>query len=84
MVYNDLLSHLIDLHTDELCQCPIDLHLCKIFTLYFINPGDFEISSGGYILVKKALDAEVKPLYNLTIEATDLGQPRRSNTVSNY
>ena len=51
---------------------------------FFANLGDFEISSGGYILVKKTLDAEVKPLYTLTIEAKDQGQPSRSNTVSNY
>ena len=40
---------------------------------FFANLGDFEISSGGYILVKKALDAEVKSLYTLTIEAKDQG-----------
>ena len=51
--------------------------------MYFTNAGDFEISSGGYILVKKTLDAEAKSSYILTIEAKDQGQPSRSNTVSN-
>lgn len=46
--------------------------------MYFTNLGDFEISSGGYILVKKTLDAEVKSLYTLTVEAKDQGQPSRS------
>lgn len=41
--------------------------------------GNFEITPGGYILVKRSLDAEVKSLYNLTIEAKDEGQPKRSN-----
>ncbi|KAL9962398.1 hypothetical protein ACROYT_G031498 [Oculina patagonica] len=43
--------------------------------------GNFEITPSGYILVKKALDAEVKSLYNLTIEAKDKGEPSRSNTT---
>lgn len=56
----------------------------NIYAVYFTNLGNFEISPGGYILVKKTLDAEVKSLYNLTIEAKDQGEPSRSNTVSNY
>lgn len=56
----------------------------NIYAVYFTNLGDFEISSGGYILVKKTLDAEVKSLYTLTVEAKDQGQPSRSNTVSDY
>lgn len=55
-----------------------------VYCVFFTNLGDFEISSGGYILVKKTLDAEAKSLYNLTIEAQDQGQPRKSNTVSSY
>ncbi|KAJ7358979.1 hypothetical protein OS493_019884 [Desmophyllum pertusum] len=43
--------------------------------------GNFEITPSGYIIVKKALDAEVKSHYNLTIEAMDEGQPSRSNTT---
>jgi len=61
-----------------------DLQKKIIYAVFFANLGDFEISSGGYILVKKTLDAEAKSLYNLTIEAQDQGQPRKSNTVSNY
>ena len=50
--------------------------------LFYHSTGDFEISPSGYILVKKALDAEVKSVFNLTVEAKDEGQPRRFNTVS--
>lgn len=54
--------------------------LSKIFSSTLL--GNFEITPGGYILVKRPLDAEVKSLYNLTIEAKDEGQPKRSNKVS--
>ena len=50
--------------------------------LFYHSTGDFEISPSGYILVKKALDAEVKSVFNLTVEAKDERQPRRFNTVS--
>ena len=52
------------------------------FSDYFVILGHFEITPSGYILVKKALDAEEESSFNLTIEARDEGQPRRSNTVS--
>lgn len=52
------------------------------FSDYFAILGHFEITPSGYILVKKALDAEEESSFNLTIEARDEGQPRRSNTVS--
>ena len=65
----------------------IDTHKTCDLTIKWLNytstiPGNFEITPSGYILVKKALDAEDKSLYNLTIEAKDEGQPSRSNTVS--
>ena len=50
--------------------------------LFYHSTGQFEISPNGYILAKKALDAEVKSVFNLTVEAKDEGQPRRFNTVS--
>jgi len=56
-------------------------YLSQSFPLYFTFLGNFEITPSGYILVKKALDAEVKSVFNLTIEAKDEGQPSRSNTV---
>ena len=63
----------------------LSIFLSMVYTPFgdcFVVLGHFEITPNGYILVKKALDAEEKSSFNLTIEAKDEGQPRRSNTVS--
>ena len=73
-------------HRDGCCISSLSVFFFTLHTLpfsdYFVILGHFEITPSGYILVKKALDAEEKSSFNLTIEARDEGQPRRSNTVS--